>query len=225
LPGRISWNGEKVYRILKERIGYKPEEYVVLVAREVSDNPFLLLVSIILSQNTNDKNSIKALKKFIKEIGKTCKDVLSHDTSKIEEVIRAAGLYRQKAKSIVNLATLVCEKGEDFLVKAPLEEVRKSLLKIEGIGPKTIDVFLSIARKAPVFAVDTHARRIATRWGLVRPNATYDEVSQALLKFFGPEKAEEAHRLVIALGRKYCRSKRPRCQECPLREACPYAQR
>jgi endonuclease-3 len=76
-----------------------------------------------------------------------------------------------------------------------------------------------------VFAVDTHAMRIAKRWGLVGEKAGYDEVSKALLEFFGPEKAEEAHRLIIALGRRYCTARNPRCSECPLRDICPYPRR
>ena len=222
---QISWNGSKVYEVLKKSVGYSEEEYVVLVARKISSNPFLLLVSIVLSQNTSDKNSIKALERFVKIVGTSCTDVMKTPRNVVEEAIRPAGLYKQKADTIIRLAGVVCEVGEDFLLKAPIIEVRRLLKSVKGVGDKTIDVFLSVARKAPVFAVDTHAMRIAKRWGLIGDKANYEEASRALLRFFGKDKAEEAHRLLISLGRRYCTARRPRCMDCPLREACPYARR
>ncbi len=222
---RISWSGERVYEVLKKSVGYSEDEYVVLVARRISSNPFLLLVSIILSQNTNDKNSIKALERFVKIVGTSCADVMKAPRNVIEKAIRPAGLYKQKADTIIRLAGEICKVGEDYLLKAPIEEVRRFLKSVKGIGNKTIDVFLSVARKAPVFAVDTHAMRIAKRWGLIGDRASYEEASKALLQFFGEDKAEEAHRLLISLGRRYCTARKPRCKECPLREACPYARR
>ena len=222
---QISWSGNRVYEVLKKSVGYSEDEYVVLVARKMSSNPFLLLVSIILSQNTSDKNSIKALKRFVEMVGTNCTDVVKTPRNVIEEAIRPAGLYKQKTDTIIRLASEICKVGEDFLLKAPIDEVRRFLKSVKGIGNKTIDVFLSVARKAPVFAVDTHAMRIARRWGLVGDRASYEEVSKALLRFFGEDKAEEAHRLLISLGRRYCTARKPRCRECPLREACPYARR
>jgi len=61
-------------------------------------------------------------------------------------------------------------------------------------------------------------------WGLVGEKAGYDETSRALLHFFGPEYSEEAHRLLIALGRTYCKARNPDCSRCPLRDICPYPQ-
>ncbi len=71
-----------------------------------------------------------------------------------------------------------------------------------------------------MFAVDTHAMRVALRWGLAR-RRDYMEVSRALLEYFGAERAEEAHRLLIALGRRVCKARSPRCWECPLASYCP----
>ena len=222
---RIRLSGGEVFRILREKVGYNEDDYVVLIAKRISKSPFLLLVSIILSQNTNDKNSIRALRRFIEMVGENCEEVTARNIRDIMEAIKPAGLYIQKARSIIELASRICEVGEEYLLEAPIDELRRFLSSIEGVGPKTIDVFLSVARGEPVFAVDTHARRIAIRWGLVEDNASYNDVSRALLEFFGGDKAEESHRLLISLGRKYCRSKNPRCSKCPLRQACPYARR
>ncbi len=220
------FNGSLVYDILLKNLKYDWKEYVVLIAINEDKNPFSVLVAIVLSQNTNDKNSIKAYKRLREAVGINLDSILNADINTIEECIRSAGMYRQKARTLKELARKLKELGgEDFLLREEPEKLRKVLLEIPGIGKKTVDVFLSAYRKAPYFAVDTHAARIAKRWGLVGEKANYDEISQKLLEFFGKERAEEAHRLLIALGRRYCKAKTPRCDICPLKSICPYAQK
>ena len=218
-------SGEEVFRRLSSALKPRWDEYVVLVADRSDGNPFAVLAAIILSQNTSDKNSIRAYQRLRGRLGRvTPEAILSLPEEELIEVIRPAGLPRQKARALREAARRILEAGgEKVLLEMPPEELRRFLLAIPGVGKKTADVFLSFYRKAPVFAVDTHALRIAKRWGLVGPKAGYDEASEALLRFFGPERAEEAHRLIIALGRRYCTARNPRCSECPLRDICPYA--
>ena len=222
----FSFNGETAFKVLSEKVKYDWKEYVVLVAKNEDKSPFAVLIAIILSQNTNDKNSIKAYRLLKERVGVTIDSILKASIEEIESSVKSAGMYRQKARTIKVLAEALKKAGgEEFLMEKSPEEVRSFLLRIRGIGKKTADVFLSVCRKAPYFAVDTHAARIAKRWGLVGDKASYDEISRALSDFFGKEKVEEAHRLLIALGRRYCLAKNPRCKECPLREICPYAQK
>ncbi len=217
-------SGEEVFRVLKSSLRVDWRDYVALVAYELDRDPFAVLAAIILSQNTSDKNSIKAYLRLREEIGVTPEAILDASEDSLIEAIRVAGLPRQKARALKALAGLVAEHGgSEWLLKENPWRVREELLRLPGVGPKTVDVFLSIYRRAPVFAVDTHAARIARRWGLVGEKAGYREISRALLEFFGAERAEEAHRLLIALGRTYCRARNPRCGECPLREVCPSA--
>ncbi|MEB2836495.1 MAG: endonuclease III [Desulfurococcales archaeon] len=219
--------GDVVFDILKSNLKVDWRDYVVLVADKFDGNPFAVLAAIILSQNTSDKNSIKAYERLREKIGVHPQDIVRTPLHNIIEAIRPAGLPKQKAEALIGVARLVLEHGgEKWLVQAPPEELRRELLKVKGVGKKTVDVFLSFYRRyRGVFAVDTHAARIAKRWGLVREKATYDEVSRALLEYFGPDKAEEAHRLLIALGRRYCRAKNPRCDKCPLRGLCPWPEK
>jgi len=222
---RIAASGDRVLEILRRSLKVRPEDYVVLVAAEKYGGPFIVLASIILSQNTNDKNAIRALEEMVERVGRTVEDVLSHSVEELAEAIRPAGLHEQKARAIYELARRLREAGgEEYLEREDPWKLREWLTSIPGIGPKTADVFLAFYRKAPVFAVDTHAARIARRWGLV-DSISYDRVSRALLEFFGPHHAEEAHRLLIALGRTYCKARRPRCEECPLKSICPYVRR
>ncbi|MCE4603406.1 MAG: endonuclease III [Aeropyrum sp.] len=218
-------SGSEVLERLRKSLSPRWDEYVALVSYRVDKDPFAVLVSIVLSQNTNDKNSIKAYLKLRENVGVSVNDIMEASENSIIESIKIAGLARQKAKTLKELAKAVHSwGGPDYLLREDPSILRKKLIGIPGVGPKTADVFLSLVRKARgVFAVDTHAARIAKRWGLVGEKAGYDEVSQSLIRFFGDENNEEAHRLLIALGRKYCAARRPRCVECPLKDICPSA--
>jgi len=214
-------DGDTIYSILSKSIKVDWREYVVLVAKARSHGLFPILVGIILSQNTSDRSSIKAFEKLRNSVGVDLDDILKASIDDIGKAIREAGLWRQKAETIKRAAEAISRiGGEDYLSKEDPERLRSFLISIKGIGFKTADVFLSVARGAPLFAIDTHAMRIAMRWGLIEKRS-YADASKALLRLFGPERAEEAHRLLIALGRRYCRARNPRCNECPVRDLCP----
>ncbi len=218
-------SGEEVLKLLEAALDVKRSEYVALVAEDMDGrvHPFAILVGIILSQNTNDRNSIRAYLELRRRVGVTPEAILSASDEEIASAIRVAGLARQKTRALKEAARRVVEAGgEEVLLRLPWRELRDFLLSIPGVGKKTADVFLALVRRAPVFAVDTHAARIAKRWGLVDEGAGYDEISSALLSFFGPENSERAHRLLIALGRTYCKARRPLCSSCPVRSLCPY---
>ena len=221
---RICHSGGEVLERLRSVVRVDPSEYVVHVARGLG-GPFLVLAGIILSQNTSDKNSIRALRRLAREVGTRPEDVLRAGLGRVEEAIRSAGGFRRKARAIMELARLLVGRGgEEWLLREDPRLVREELLRIEGIGPKTVDVFMAFMGRERVFPVDTHARRIAYRWGLIpSPGVSYERVSRALAEFFEGYDYEEAHKLLIAFGRAYCTARRPRCGECPLRECCPYA--
>ncbi|MEZ0290366.1 MAG: endonuclease III [Sulfolobales archaeon] len=215
-------SGSDLLKILREKLRIDWKEYTALVAEYYSEgNLFPVLVGVILSQNTNDKNSIKAFMRLRENVGVKLDEILSARIEDVEEAIRPAGLWKQKARAIVSAARVIKSLGgEEFLAREDPERLREKLLDIRGVGEKTVDVFLAVARKAPYFAVDTHAMRIAIRWRLI-DKRSYREASRVLKEYFGSENVEEAHRLLIALGRQYCRSRDPRCGECPISSLCP----
>ncbi|MCE4602082.1 MAG: endonuclease III [Desulfurococcales archaeon] len=215
--------GAKVLEALRRSLRVDWRDYAALIPLKEDGSPFAVLIAIILSQNTNDKNAIAAYRRLRSMVGVRPEDVLSAPREVIEEAIRTSGMYRQKAGAIIGAAKAIMKAGgEEALETLPPEEVRRILEGVRGIGRKTVDVFLNVTRGVDVFAVDTHAQRIAWRWGLAPRNASYEKVSSALASFFRGQDLGEAHRLLIALGRSYCTARRPRCRECPLREVCPY---
>lgn len=220
---KIKSNGKEVYNLLTSYIKINEKEFSPLVALSKNNSPFSILVSIILSQNTTDKNAINAFNNLYEKTRLDPEIIINLGVDNLSDIIRVAGLPKQKARSIIELAKFVKDKGERYLIEKDPEELKKELMEIHGIGEKTSDVFLSFVRNYPVFPVDTHIRRIALRWGLSNKKS-YTEISKALMDFFGPELSDNAHRLLIAFGRTYCKAKNPRCKECFLKEVCPSAQ-
>jgi len=215
--------GKEIIRRLEKLIELQKELFIV----DYVNDPFSLLVAIILSQNTNDKNSIKALKNLYRETKIEPNKIIRIGIEKLSELIKPAGLYDQKAKSILNLAKKVLDDDTFFdkILNLPLEKARKTLISIPGIGKKTADVFLAIFGKRTI-GVDTHAARIARRLGLAPEKGGYEAIRKSLLKAFTDvNDLDKAHRYLISLGRKWCRANKPLCQDCPLKDICNYYQK
>ena len=215
-----AWARE-IWNRLRKAFMINKDEFVVHYA----NNPFEILIAIILSQNTSDKNSIRAFLNLKKIIGPRPEDILKVDIKRLEEAIRSAGLYKSKAKAIKSLAEAVVN-GLDLekVLEKPVREARKILLSIEGIGKKTADVFLSIYGKHTM-GIDVHAMRIAMRWKLIN-RRNYDEAQNAFVSTFHfIEDLDYFHKLLITLGRKYCKAKNPLCDKCPLQDLCPSARK
>ncbi|MBX5320636.1 MAG: hypothetical protein QHH12_00870 [Candidatus Bathyarchaeota archaeon] len=106
----------------------------------------------------------------------------------------------------------------------PKDEAKRKLMELPGIGEKTADVLLSSRHgHHEVFVVDTHIDRIAKRLGLVKENAKYSEVQEAV-KCFLP-KSERIGGLLWLLAKYTCRAQNPKCKECPLIELCDYGRK
>lgn len=205
---------------------YTSRDFIVFwVEENYGRDLFKLLVSIVLSQNTSDKNSIKAYDNLEKKIGVTPEKIASTKLEDIEEAIKPAGLYRQKAYVIKQLAEAVLENRLDLkkLKEMSLEEARRYLTSFKGVGLKTADLLLQLMGK-PTIAVDTHAMRVAVRLGLSSKQG-YEPVRQALLEVFDPKDYKEAHVRLILVGRKYCKPRKPKCSECPLKDICAYCKK
>ncbi len=216
--GRGYWLGLEILRRLRNRFSISRGEFI---ARDLSGgDPFRLLVGIILSQNTTEANAFRAYRELERSIGVTPEALAAAGVEAVAGAIRAAGLYRGKARAIVSLARRVLE-GLDL--DAALREGRaEELLAIPGIGRKTVDVAMAFYGR-PVVPVDTHVRRVARRLGLVDSD-DYGRVRGALESIFPPHLRLEAHLYLIKLGREVCRARAPRCGECPLRDLCPTAE-
>jgi endonuclease-3 len=187
-------------------------------------DPFETLIVTIISQNTADRNTARAFEDLSKRFEIKPEALANAETSQIEECIRAAGLYKSKAKTIKNVSKALVEDFHGTLVpilSLPLEEARKTLTQFHGIGPKTADVVLLFSAKQPTIPVDTHVNRVSKRLGFAPENGNYETVRNNLQLLYKPSGYLAVHVLFIAHGRKYCKARRPLCAQCPVNMHCP----
>lgn len=192
--------------------------------RRPSGNAFHLLVATILSQNTNWRNVKRAMDNLRGYEPITPETLIAIGSERLEELIRPAGLHRVKAVKLVEASRFVKEsfRGDlNIVFSLPLEEARKRLMEIPGVGPKTADVLLAFAGGNPVLPVDTHIDRVSKRLGLVRKSASYEEVKAKLEELVPPSARGRMHLALIEFGREVCKALQPKCKDCPVNHLCP----
>jgi len=187
-------------------------------------DPFETLVVTIISQNTADRNTERAFGNLSKQFEVTPQALSQAETSKLEACLHVGGLYKSKAKTIKAVSKIILEKYRGSLepiLTLPLEEARKKLMELPGVGPKTADVVLLFSANQPTIPVDTHVNRVSKRLGFAPPNVGYEEVRLSLQSLFDPKDYLAVHLLLIAHGRKYCKARQPLCPKCPVNAYCP----
>jgi len=207
-----------IYTALKKRFN-KPE-------LSIPKDPFQVLIITVISQHTNDKNTVKAYQRLKKEGLTTPQSLASTSEQRIADAIKVAGLFRNKSKTLKRLAEEILKRFNGDLNKVlelPLEQARDELMKLPGVGPKTADVLLTFCSDKPTIPVDTHVNRVSKRLGLAPKDAGYEEVRLSLQKLYEPKDYLDLHLLLIALGRAYCKARKPLCLECPVKSYCPSA--
>jgi len=206
----------KVHRLLMEAYGDPPRPRL---------DPVSELVSTILSQSTNDTLRDRAFDR-LREKYPTWEHARDAPAREIEKAIRVCGLSRQKAPRIKRaLQHIARERGElslDFLRQMPVDEARRWLMAIDGVGPKTAAIVLLFSLNAPAFPVDTHVHRVTGRLGLLPPKTSADKAHQILEDMVPPDLYLPFHLNVITHGREVCQARRPRCEVCLLRRVCRY---
>jgi endonuclease-3 len=187
-------------------------------------DPFETLIVTIISQNTADRNTARAFEDLSNNFPITPEALAKAKTRQIEESLRVAGLYRNKARNIKQLSRILLDQFQGRLeqvLSLPMQEARKTLLELPGVGPKTADVVLLFCGKKPTIPVDTHVYRLSKRLGLAPQDGNYEAVRTSLQELFSPKDYASVHVLLILHGRRYCKAGIPLCRECPIDELCP----
>jgi endonuclease-3 len=187
-------------------------------------DPFETLIVTIISQNTADRNTAVAFERLSKRFEITPEALAKAESAQIEECIKVAGLYKGKTQAIQSASKAVLEKFGGSLkpvLALPLEDARKTLTEIQGVGPKTADVVLLFSAQKATIPVDTHVNRVSKRLGLAPENGDYEAVRSSLQALFPQKDYLAVHLLLIAHGRQYCKARNPLCQKCPVNTYCP----
>ena len=187
-------------------------------------NPFETLIVTVISQNTADRNTARAFERLSNTFEIKPEVLAKAETSQIEEALKTAGLYRNKATTLKQVSRIILERFHGSLqpiLALPLEEAREKLMALPGIGPKTADVVLLFSAKQSTVPVDTHVNRVSKRLGFAPANGDYEAVRTSLQSLYDPRDYLAVHVLLIAHGRRYCKARRPLCEQCPVNIYCP----
>ncbi len=189
------------------------------------DPPVDVLVSTILSQNTNDINRDRAYQSLRRRFP-TWEEVRDADTRQVIAAIQVAGLANQKGPRIqAVLREISAQRGAldlNFLSEMPLEQALAWLTQFNGVGPKTAAIVLLFSLGRPAFPVDTHIYRVTGRIGLRPEKISVEQAHIFLTDLFPPETYYPAHLNLIRLGREICHARKPDCPICPVNDLCNY---
>ncbi|MFL5046218.1 MAG: endonuclease III, partial [Xanthobacteraceae bacterium] len=179
------------------------------------EDPFTLLVSVVLSAQATDAGVNKATPALF-AVADTPAKMLKLGEAKLRNYIKTIGLYRTKAKNLIALSNkLVEEHGGE------VPRDRAALEALPGVGRKTANVVLNVAFGEPTMAVDTHIFRVSNRTGLA-PGRTPLEVEFGLLERVPPAYRTDAHHWLILHGRYTCIARRPKCWNCIINDLCEF---
>ena len=179
-----------------------------------------VVVGAILTQNVSWSNVEKAISRLIEANLTGTQDLLECPRSQLEEVIRPAGFFRQKAERMQRMARFI-RQSDDFYGRVGREE----LLALPGVGPETADSILLYACNRLHFVVDAYTGRLLSRYGLVDAAAGYPEIQGLFHLSLPPELSlyKRFHALIVEHAKQTCK-KRPVCEACVLRQECQEAQ-
>ncbi len=178
-----------------------------------ADTPFEVVVGTILTQQTKWENVEKAIRN-LKENGLMAAEPLARaELEKLEGYVRCTGFYRQKAKRLKDISIFFNENPRIF--DKPVNELRKTLLSLNGVGEETADSIVLYAADKPRFVIDAYTKRICGCMGI---EGGYGEL-QSLFESSIPQDVplyKEFHALIVEYGKQFCGKKR--CSECVLVE-------
>lgn len=178
-------------------------------------NPFTLLVSVVLSAQATDKSVNKATESLYK-IADTPEKILALGEEKLISYIKSIGLYRTKAKHIIELSKMLMEE-----FNSTIPDTIDDLIKLPGVGRKTANVVLNVVFNKPTMPVDTHLLRISPKIGLAEGSSPY-EIEKSLCTRIPNEYMNHAHHWLILHGRYICTARNPQCENCIINDICKH---
>lgn len=179
-------------------------------------NDYSLLIAIMLSAQCTDKKVNLVTKKLFNKY-KTLDELNEASLSNIQEILKPLGLYKNKS---IYLKNIVKDLIEEFDYKVPNN--KKDLLRLDGVGNKTANVFLAEFYNEDQFPVDTHINRVSKRLNYANDNDSVIVVENNLKKNFDKSLWIKLHHQFINFGRNICLARNPKCNKCGLKKYCVY---
>lgn len=179
------------------------------------ETPLQILVATILAAQCTDERVNKITPHLFSKY-RTVFDFAKAKQSVLEQEIRTAGFYRNKAKNIIAAAEKIVEN-----FNGSVSQSMNELVTLPGVARKTANIVLSSGfKKAEGIAVDTHVKRLSGRMGLSKEKNP-DKIEQDLMKVVPKKDWIDFNYIFVDHGRKICRARKPLCQECEVKHLCP----
>lgn len=180
------------------------------------DNPFHLLIAVILSAQCTDKR-VNMVTPAIFEAFPTPEVMAVSSPEVVYEYIKSISYPNNKAKNLIGMARKVVN---DFNGQIP--DTLEELESIPGVGRKTANVMLIVAFNKPAMPVDTHVFRVSNRIGLTDNSKNPAQTEKELIKYIPAKYLSKAHHWLILHGRYICLARKPKCEQCGLTPFCKY---
>lgn len=200
-------------RIVKREIRRWQEPVVGVVAKESNCDPFLILISTLLSLRTKDRTTREAGDRLF-AMARTPATMLTLPLNKLERVIYPVGFYRTKAKAIHQICGRLIDEY-DGVVPDSIDE----LVTLPGVGRKTANLVVTLGYGKPGICVDIHVHRISNRWGYIKTK-TPEESEQVLRRTLPKQYWIIYNDLLVPYGQNLCLPVSPLCSTCKLTELC-----
>jgi endonuclease-3 len=178
-------------------------------------DPYVVLITTILSQRSKDENTEKASNQLFQD-GWDVYEVAKKDPEELYDKIKPSGMYRQKAKNIVETSKVLIK---EYQGKVP-PDIEK-LTQLPGVGRKTANIVLWISFGIPAMAVDTHVHRIANRLGWINTK-TPEKSEYALMEILPSRLWGPINGSMVEFGKAICKPRTPLCSLCPINRSCQY---
>lgn len=200
----------------KAVLDYFQQNVPVAETELVYDNPFQLLVAVILSAQCTDKRvnmTTPAIFEKFPDLASMAKATFNE----LFPLIKSISYPNNKTKHLMGMANMLVE---DFGGKVPMTV--EELVKLPGVGRKTANVITSVVDQQPNMAVDTHVFRVSARLGLTWRATTPLAAEKQLIAFIPKELVHIAHHWLILHGRYICTARQPKCENCGLKNDCKF---
>lgn len=178
-----------------------------------AETPFEVIVGALLTQQTKWQNVEEAIKNLKKKGLVDAGSIASSDIGLLEELVYCTGFYRQKARRLKDISIFFSENGMEELFSLPVDELRSTLLSLNGVGPETADSIVLYAANRQKFVIDVYTKRIMKCVGI---EGNYYQL-QELFENNLPDDVDlykEYHALIVEYAKKYCVKKK--CDLCPI---------
>ena len=182
----------------------------------VYSNPYELLVAVMLSAQCTDKR-VNMVTPALFEAYPTPEALAAATSDEVFEYVKSVSYPRSKAEHLVEMAQRLVTVY-DSRVPDNIEDLQT----LQGVGRKTANVVCAVIWNQPTMAVDTHIFRVSERIGLTTRSKNPLQTEKQLVRYIPEEVIPKAHHWLLLHGRYVCQARKPRCEECGIKEYCRY---